>query len=500
MNFSLSLSFGGNRKSKAPVVENRYEGAQSSPKRSDLPVQTRPARFDVTKVSRNKLAEKADYFFKNSPVLSGIVRRMATLVIGTGIVPIPASSNPAWNERAERVWRNWARHADLTSRATYGQLQKMWYMRQLITGENFRSHTYGPSGRPRLQTFDFKQICSEIAGSYRADEGDGITYDRFGRASTYRVVHDYESNKSIPISAEFIVHDFELVMPGQKRGVTILAPGINTAHNIDDILVLEQDALKHLSTRRDVIKKKSGEMDPEGMRKENWEQEEGKNVEAAGSTTTNDEYYRAALGSETLVLQPEDDYALVIPDRPSTAWQGFMEFLTFCVCMPIGMPPSMLLQIKVGGADTRRDGDIAGRVIETHQDAMLPGLQRDYEYVIGAEIEDGSLKGAPADWREVDWQCPRAITMDAGRRDTSDRRAVAMGLYPFQDYWGEMGVGNWRRQLRKNGEFAREVKKVATDFEVAESAVFNPSVENFKPEVQFTQEPKGDAQPAKTDE
>ena len=142
--------------------------------------------------------------------------------------------------------------------------------------------------------------------------------------------------------------------------------------------------------------------------------------------------------------------------RPSPAWVGFVDFLAELVCLSFNLPASMVRQIKVGGADTRRDLATTQRVVEQYQLSFARAWQRVVEYVIESEIEDGELSGAPRDWRKTTYQFPRAMTVDAGRMSQQDREDVRTGNMTLSEACGQYGV-NWRRHVR---QLAAEFKAV----------------------------------------
>jgi hypothetical protein len=164
---------------------------------------------------------------------------------------------------------------------------------------------------------------------------------------------------------------------------------------------------------------------------------------AASDVQTPERYYKSIIGPEAIVMKSGDEYVPYQSQRPGSAWQGFMDFLAQTICLSANIPPSVLLQIKVGGADTRRDLAAAQRTFEVMQLDLSNELQRVYEYIIAGEIADGWLANAPKDWALCDWQFPKAITVDAGREANNDREDVKMGLLTRREYHGRFGE-DWR--------------------------------------------------------
>lgn len=416
-------------------LRNFYEAAQPSRARSWTFTTIQDSNKDLDRYTRDELAKHARHLYKNSPFICGLIERLVTYTIGTGINPIPATSDKAWNKKARKVWKNWAKRCQINSKKGWASFQRVICRSRFLDGEAFTVKTFGASGRPRVQGLQYHKVTG------KTDEAenicDGITYDKFGRPSRYKVVTGKDT--SVPYDAENIIHHYTPIFPGQKRGVTILASAINTARDVDDILALEKAAVKDASGKRDIIKTASGEApNAEEMIRQarlGTTSEEPEVYEPAGQ-----DYYKRVMGPETVVLQRDDEYTPYVSERPGPAWQGFMDFLSQTVCLSANLPPSFLLQIKVGGADTRRDAGAAQRGVEMWQLDLIEEFQDIYEYVIEAEINDGSLMGAPADWKETSWQTPRAITVDSGREAQSDREDFKLNLVTKRELIGKWGL------------------------------------------------------------
>ena len=128
--------------------------------------------------------------------------------------------------------------------------------------------------------------------------------------------------------------------------------------------------------------------------------------------------------------------------------------------------------MKVGGADTRRDLSTMQRVVEEWQSVLIQQWQLIYEHVISAEIEDGPLRDPPRDWRECDWQCPRAVTVDAGRQAQQDREDVRTGNMTLREMCGQYGQ-SWRQHLRQLAVEARAVFDIEDEHKLPRGTLYN---------------------------
>jgi hypothetical protein len=449
----------GRAASIVPEVQARYEGAQFSTSRSMLPTIIQSARKDLAPGTRRRLLALSRYLYRNNPLIQAIVERLVIYTVGTGISPEPASSDPQWNRRAARVWAAWSRYASLNTRQTYSQLQAVQLRAAIVDGDCFKLRTYSASGRPRVQLIESHEV-GDPDRTAPDDVTDGVVFDRQGRPEGYRLPAgggvDPQTREPIEriIPADEISILADLRRPNQHRAPCLLASALTTAIDLHDILALEKSGVKAAGAIADIVKTATGEIDADDVLRRGT-------APAATDEADRQRYYRETFGVETKILRHGDDFAQYVNQRPSGAWVGFVDFLAELCCLALNLPPSMVRQLKVGGADTRRDLATMQRVCEPWQEILAADVQLDWEYVIGAEIEDGALRDAPSDWKDVSIQFPRAPTVDAGRMAQQDREDVQRGTLTLQEYCGQWGT-NWRRHIEQLDRELAEVHPALT--------------------------------------
>ena len=431
----------GGQPAGAEAVRNQwYEGSRWSPNRSWVWYPAQSAKRDLDRFTRYELCKHSRYLHKNSPLIRGLTERLVNLVIGSGIHPVPISSDHEWNELAKARWRAICRRPCVDARHTMSQYQRITARARFIDGECFTIKTFRPgTGRPALQGLEAIRITNRTgtgAGDSAERNVDGVLLDRAGAPAAYQV-----QGVETPYPAQFIVQHYTPTRHGMIRGEPILASAINHARDVDDILALEKQAVKDASGHLDIIKTQTGDLDPETFRSLRYNTTGGypTTTSLPGDAKTRDDYYRVQFGAEPIVLKTGDEYTPYVSQRPGAAWQGFMDFLSQNIVLSTGLPPSLLLPVSLGGTDIRRDLEIAQRVVENWQTDLAAEWQEIWEYLIGEEIADGPLHGAPEDWQEVRWQFPKSITVDRGRDAAQDRADVACGLMSREEYHGRYG-------------------------------------------------------------
>jgi len=398
----------------APTIKALYEAVRWSPNRAQLPAQVNDCSVDHSDSVRRILIGKSRYLYDNSPIIKGLVERLVTYIVGNGLTPSPATSDAAWNKTASAAWSTWCRYCDISSRSSFATIQRAIVRAVIVDGESFVSLTKSINGRPRIQLIEAHRVKR-------------IETDDFGRPTGYVLKGEDENKDGETLSADFTVHFFRLERAGQQRGIPLLASAINTAQDVHEILNLEKSAVKEASVRRGVVTTKTGEAPAAVI---------GRSQRSQSATTGKpDTFYKEIVGGETIVLRDGEGYEEHVSQRPSAAWQGFIDFLSNTLCFAAGMPPSVFLQIKVGGADTRRDLAAAQRSVEQWQQDAESGMRQIYEYWC-----EHDQRTKPADWRNADWQWPRAITVDAGRMAQQDREDVRTGTMTLAEYCGQYGT------------------------------------------------------------
>jgi len=434
------------------VENNWYEGSRWSPNRSFVWFPVQDAKHDLDRFTRYELSKHARYLWKNSCLIRGVIERIVTLTIGSGFHPVFKSSNPKWNLRAKQWWAKKQRNISLGAKSSACQYQRSVQRAKSIDGECFSIKTFNNT----LYCNQIQGIESErVTGHFASKAGneantefdfssgglvDGFNLDKQGCVVSYNL-----RGIDKPYPAECVVHHMTPNRLGQYRGETILASAINTARDIDDILALEKECVKDASSKKDIIKTATGQLDAEQFRNLRYG---SASVSGQYPTTfnlpaddnTKDDYYRIRFGASPVVLKRGDEYTPYTPTRPGAAWQGFMDFLSQTICLSTSIPPSVIIPIKVGGTDIRRDLETAQRAIDPWQMDIAAEMDELLNYLMQEETIDGCLRqDLPDDYDNIAWNFPMKIYVDRGQAQ-QDREDVARGLMSLEEYHGRYGM------------------------------------------------------------
>lgn len=384
---------------------------------------------------RRRLADNSRDLRWNSPFFSALFDRLDVYVIGNGIWPLTESGDPVLNQECDAAFMETANDIDIRGGISWPMLQSQLYLSEGSDGDSGCILTRDNIGEPKVWATEGYHIGDPYAPQ-GSDWFDGVQLGTRGQRLAYRVTsEDHRGFRShVDVDAENFVHQYDPKRCGQTRGIPLLTPALDTMRDVQEIINLEKLAVKDASSKTDIITLGGGEMNTDDLL-------------ATGGATLNgsddDEarkYYREISMPEAKVIRPGDKWEAYKNDRPSAAWQGLMDYLTQTVCLAARIPPSVLLQIKVGGADTRRDLAVAARVFSREQARIAHQHKRIRDYIVRVKLGDN----LPSGWDKVEWQFPKDITVDAGREAQQDREDMRFGNMTRREYQGRWG-GDWRK-------------------------------------------------------
>lgn len=441
------------------AIGARHEAAWPSPTRTRLNSSYVDAQVDADPRTRATIAEKARHLTDNSPVIAGILYRISNLVVGDGLHPEPDSGDTVFDNEIDAMWQEFCPVADIAGLDDMGQLTRQIFEGKFVNGDGFTFLTQDELSEPKLQLIESHLVAGEDCYSLL----DGITLDGLGREKSYRVcLSRTEKGDAVrngdaeEIEAKYMVHHRWQRRAQEYRPLSALKAAVNTGHDLQDILAIEKAAVKDAGEITDVIETLTGEANTQGKVVSRIALQKS-GTDLLNQIAQTHAYYERAFGPRAKYIKRGDKHTPYPQLRPSPAWIGMVDFLASCICLPTGFPPSVLLQIKVGGADTRRDLATAARIIGVMQKDLACELQKIRRYVLDMKL-GSSVR--PKNWLRADWNGPRSITCDAGRTQQQDREDLAMGVISLQEYCANQGT-TMRRLFRQNAAARIERKRVA---------------------------------------
>lgn len=199
----------------------------------------------------------------SNPVIAALVEGFATYAVGNGLtlssqpnyaaLGISKEASRELSHQIETAWQAWAKNGaecDASGRHSLGQLAVAAYKSFLLTGETLFAidwqNALGAATRTKINMLDVRQLDQSITRVAEGNNGScilqGVQFDKRGRVEGYFIRPFVLGNVSSAPQAVFVPartswgrtrigHLFDLIVPGQIRGISPLAAALTPAHS-----------------------------------------------------------------------------------------------------------------------------------------------------------------------------------------------------------------------------------------------------------------------------
>lgn len=309
--------------------------------------------------SLEKLRAISRDMYRNAPIVHGATDTIRFNVLGSGLtvqsdidrefLGLSEEDARAWEMNAERIFRFWAdsENCDAERTSNFYEIQTIALMGALISGDVFAALPYiKRDGSPfslAIQLIEADRCSNPNNGMDAETIAGGVEVDALGAPTHYhfskyhpgglRLSNDW---KKIPVFGSSgrrnILHVFEKVRPGQRRGVSILAPIIEPLKQFTDYTHAELTAAVVSGLFTVFIKSESGGVDID------MEDENG----GSGANVDHDELNLSA--GAILGLAPGETVETANPNRPNTAFDPFTQAILKQIGAALNLPFEVLMK------------------------------------------------------------------------------------------------------------------------------------------------------------
>ena len=444
---------------------------------NQLPHTPRPqvASKELTAYNRSNILGQSRYYYRNDGTIKELVDNLALYSIGRGITPQPMTSDINFNKTIIDRWAKWWRNPEITGRFTGRQIQEFISLSYDVDGEIFIIKTFDPlTNEPKIQLVESQQIKSpEDSKEFE----NGIKFDEWGRPIAYSVEQSNGEFKVVPASS--VIHVFNAERATSTRGISTFYHLLSLTNQRTELLDLTiQKARQEAKFVNAIEQTKSDDAlstqdylncnsDPEEEAKE----EERMLFESANRVSS-------VIGGTTVSLPHGMTLKQLSNNTPGASYLGFAEQLlklSSTGLMPYGFAdPSGLTGVSVRMVIAK-----AARVISARQDIICEVMTKIYHYFLGCLMAQTTETETINNLFEVEWQCPRTVTVDYGRDEKTDLTLVQSGLKPIEDYYAERGL-DFKQEVTKRLEAIKEIKeqceKLGIDASIAFPSLFTNKI------------------------
>lgn len=297
--------------------------------------------------------------YRNAPIVRGGMDTMRFNILGSGLtvqseidhefLGMSEDEARAWEVKAERIFRFWAdsENADVERTSNFYELQTIALLGSLISGDVFAALPYiqrkdSPFSLA-IQLIEADRCCNpnsamdteKIAGGVETDALGAPTHYHFSKyhPGGFKISTEYQK---VPVFGNSgrrnVLHVFEKVRPGQRRGISILAPIIEPLKQFTDYTHAELTAAVVSGLFTVFIKSESGGVDID------MEDENG----GSGGNVEHDELNLSA--GAILGLAPGETVETANPNRPNTAFDPFTQAILKQIGAALNIPYEVLMK------------------------------------------------------------------------------------------------------------------------------------------------------------
>lgn len=241
------------------AMSTAYEGGSATGSRSKSWNPSGAGPNAAATGSLSTIRRRARDAVRNDPWAKTAVTRWVSNVIGTGIQPYPRHPDKGVRNALKELWSDWVNDADADGRLCFYGLQALAVRSIFVDGETLaRLRLRRPEDDLavplQIQAIEGDQL--PVSMTQRLSNGhevvNGVEFNLIGQREAYHLYNRHPSDnlqaasglsmKSVPSNQ--IVHAYQLLRPGQVRGVSELATvllRLKTLDNFDDAVAFRQE-------------------------------------------------------------------------------------------------------------------------------------------------------------------------------------------------------------------------------------------------------------------
>lgn len=242
--FSPKAAYQRARWRVAEDMLRKYDAASRGRRTSHLPVGDSSANTESA-IALSTLRARSRHFGRNNYYASKAFKSMANNTVGTGITPAPSSKSKNRVGQVKTYWKNWAEKTscDWDGRMNFYGIQKLAMRTIAESGEVLILRRRLTSGKVPIQLqmlepdfLDESMDTASLPGGGKIVQG--VEYDASGKRVAYWLFESHPLEAGFRTSkrrpAKDVLHVFELLRPGQARGIPFISSAMLRLSDFDD--------------------------------------------------------------------------------------------------------------------------------------------------------------------------------------------------------------------------------------------------------------------------
>ena len=375
---------------------------------------------------------------RDFPYFARAVNSLVDYTVGEGIMfqsRIKDAQGKLDNRRiqqTEDVFSFWADQADYTGKLHFYEMMRLAKRQDAETGEyilvkrnDTRSRRYIPYCLQMVEA-DWLTSMGAVPGVKSNEIDQGVEFEK----DTGRVVALHFSDpenflKTERVTVENVIHGFESLRPGQRRGISPFAPGVLVADDLASLMDSEIDGAKMASKWLALVKSTNPlERQINGISTGDY----GEKIEELENAII--EY-----------LRPGEDVELTSNPRPGANFTPFVRLILCMFSVTTGIPYEILSGDYQGmnystGKMIRNDFKHVLRPLwmrHIRQFCMPVVLPFFESAVLSGKLSFPNFFTNPAPWVRSEWQPPGTESIDPQRESKANADDIALALKSPQE-------------------------------------------------------------------
>jgi capsid protein len=367
------------------------------------------------------------------------------------------------DQEVETYLNAWFKDCDITGRHSLLSLTQLVLRATVVDGDCGVVIVREGDGL-KLQTVTADRIGRDIdLNLNEPNYTGGITLDSLGRPLSYRVYERDSSGRYLnfsEVAADNFCHVFVPTRLDEYRGRSVMAPILDDAQDVMDLIEYEKLAARWASSQAGVIKTEYGADDEMASVLRGDKDQFGNEIKLSALEPGRINYLNTG---ESMEVFRNDN-------RPAIAFANFVQYLENRMCRALGTSARVMLDRPSAGPEARKDLRQAERTF----DFWRYQLEAQFlNKVVRLVLMDAAAKRILPNSPEVtkgQWQWPGSVSIDAGRDARADIELWRMGLATAAELYGEAGH-DWQASLRQRAKEAAYIRELAAEMNVTPTEI-----------------------------
>lgn len=442
------------------------------------------------------LRDRSRDLYMGSPIATGALKTIRTNVVGAGLklnasidhefLGLSSDQADAIEKEIEREWKLWAntQHCDASRTCTFGQLQSLALISALAAGDVFAmlpvKKRKGSVYDLRVALIEADRVCNPEPLPVGQDIVGGVEIDEYGAPTHYHIAQHHPGArirtanyvkrewKRVPVfgpatgrrNVLHIVQDLE--RPGQRRAAPLLAPVIEslkqlTRYTEAELMAAVVSGMFTVFVKSDTPDEPLGQAIPEDQQLDHDDR--------AGYQKDENSY---ELGNGAIIgLGENESIETANPGRPNTAFDGFVNALSWQVGAAIELPKEVLQKVFNSSYSASRAALLeAWKMFRMRRTWLVDGFcQPVYEEWLAEAVAKGRIyapgffdsEAVRAAWCGAEWYGPAQGQLDPLKEANAARVRVEEEFSTREREAAEMTGMSWEsiHPVRMREERAR---------------------------------------------